>query len=86
MQGSSSIFDPLGFITPVTIQAMVLLQELWKMWVDLDEPLEESLQKRWNKMVQEIREATELVNILHLYNFRRCQHEGPWGSCLFQAR
>ena len=61
MQGSSSIFDPLGFITPVTIQVMVLLQELWKMWVDLDKPLEESLQKRWNKMVQEIREATELV-------------------------
>ena len=61
LQGSSSIFDPLGFITPVTIQAKVLLQELWKMRVDWDEPLEESLQRRWNKMVQEIREATELV-------------------------
>ena len=31
------------------------------MQVDLDEPLEESLKNRWNKMVQEIREATELV-------------------------
>ena len=61
LQGSSSIFDPLGFITPVTIQAKILLQELWKMRVDWDEPLEESLQNRWNKMVQEIREATELV-------------------------
>ena len=31
------------------------------MRVDWDEPLEESLQNRWNKMVQEIREDTELV-------------------------
>lgn len=61
LQCSSSIFDPLGFITPVTIQAKVLLQELWKMRVDWDKPLEENLQRRWNKMVQEISEAVEVV-------------------------
>ena len=57
LQSSSSIFDPLGFITSVTIQTKILLQELWKMKVDWDEPLEESLQQRWNKMIQEVKEA-----------------------------
>ena len=61
MQGSSSIFDPLGLITPVTIQAKILLQGLWKQHIDWDEPLEENFQNRWIKIIQEIREATELV-------------------------
>ena len=61
MQGSLSIFNPLGLITPVTIQAKILLQELWKQHIDWDEPLEESFQNRWIKIIQEIREATELV-------------------------
>ena len=61
LQDSSSIFDPFGLITPVTIQAKILLQELWKVHIDWDEPLEESFQSRWIKIIQEIREATELV-------------------------
>ena len=61
LQGLLSIFNPLGLITPVTIQAKILLQELWKQHIDWDEPLEESFQNRWIKIIQEIREATELV-------------------------
>ena len=61
LQNSSSIFDPLGLIAPVTIQAKILLQDLWKKRVHWDEPLEESLQNRWNNIVKEIRDATELV-------------------------
>ena len=34
---------------------------MWKVHIDWDEPLEESLQSRWIKIVQEIRETTELV-------------------------
>ena len=34
---------------------------MWKTHIDWDEPLEESLQSRWIKIVQEIRETTELV-------------------------
>ena len=61
LQSSSAIFDPLGFITPVTIQAKILIQELWKKHIDWDEPLEESFQHRWSKIAQDITEATNIV-------------------------
>ena len=61
LQTSSTIFDPLGLITPVTIQAKTLLQELWKLHIDWDEPLDESLQTRWKKLTLEINEAVDFV-------------------------
>ena len=30
LQTSSQIFDPLGFVTPVSIRAKILLQEIWQ--------------------------------------------------------
>ena len=61
LQTSSTIFDPLGLITPVTIQAKTLFQELWKSHIDWDEPLDESLQTRWKKLTLEINEAVDFV-------------------------
>ena len=60
LQSSSAIFDPLGLITPVTIQAKTL-QELWKTNVNWDEPLDESLQNRWRKITLEIKEAVDFL-------------------------
>ena len=61
LQSSSAIFDPLGFITPVTIKAKILLQQLWKLRVDWDKILNSDLQDTWYKIAQEIKEATEFV-------------------------
>ena len=61
LQNSSAIFDPLGLITPVTIQAKTLLQELWKTNVNWDEPLDESFQNKWRKITQEIKEAVDFL-------------------------
>ena len=40
---SSKIFDPLGLLSPVTVSAKILLQELWKDKYAWDTPLPESI-------------------------------------------
>ena len=45
----SSIFDPLGFITPALIQPKSIIQQLWKRKIDWDELLPSDLTKRSQK-------------------------------------
>ena len=60
LQQSSKIFDPLGYLSPVTIQAKLLLQQLWQKNVQWDEPLPQPLQKRWISIATEIQLATKI--------------------------
>jgi len=47
LQQSSKIFDPLGYLSPVMIQAKLLLQQLWQPNVQWDGPLPQPLQEQW---------------------------------------
>ncbi|XP_063979927.1 uncharacterized protein LOC135163952 [Diachasmimorpha longicaudata] len=48
------IFDPLGFISPVTIKAKIIMQELWLIKVGWDDPLPMSTIRRWNQFREEL--------------------------------
>ncbi|XP_062713379.1 uncharacterized protein LOC134290294 [Aedes albopictus] len=49
LSDTARIFDPLGLIGPVTVQAKIFLQQLWKEKSDWDEPLPDSCQAFWNE-------------------------------------
>jgi hypothetical protein len=51
---TSSIFDPLGYLTPTSIQAKSFIQQLWKSGINWDEPISEDLSDTWSAIVQEL--------------------------------
>ena len=49
----SSVFDPLGFFTPVTIMGKCLLQSAWKLEIQWDEPLPSQIQEQWSSIAKD---------------------------------
>ncbi|XP_063415856.1 uncharacterized protein LOC134697507 [Mytilus trossulus] len=60
LKESSKIFDPLGFLSPVSIRAKILMQDLWKECYDWDEPLPENLQLQWMDLAKDIGIVTSM--------------------------
>ncbi|XP_062703581.1 uncharacterized protein LOC134286035 [Aedes albopictus] len=49
LSDASRLFDPLGLVGPVIIQAKIFLQDLWKHDCEWDEPLSSQLQEQWRE-------------------------------------
>ena len=50
----SSLFDPLGFVSPFILPVKVLLQELWRMGIQWDERVPEPLLTQWHRWVESL--------------------------------
>ena len=51
---SSQIYDPLGLLSPVTVRAKLLLQEMWKQKYDWDTPLPSSIHATWSEIATDL--------------------------------
>ena len=54
---TASIFDPLGIVSPFVVRAKLLLQRLWSMKFDWDQPLEGDILHAWEAWLSERRAA-----------------------------
>lgn len=50
----AKIYDPLGFLSPTTILAKILIQEVWSQNLNWDEKLTDDILKRWSKFASEL--------------------------------
>lgn len=51
---AARVYDPQGYLTPVTIRAKLFIQELWRAKSDWDTPLAEEMQEKWRNFYKEI--------------------------------
>ena len=80
LQTSSQIFDPLGFVTPVSVRAKILLQEIWQTKFTWDEPLSKEITDAWLSILPDLMKlpqftiprtylSTPVTPTYHLYAF-----------------
>ena len=53
MQSTFQIHDPLGWATPVTIKAKILLQEVWRRKTSWDNLLDSDLHDKWFSLCED---------------------------------
>jgi len=89
----SRIFDPLGLLGPVTVEAKLFLQHLWERKLDWDEPLPSELADKWTQYmdslsclngikVQRHMFASEVPNHIQLHGFADAS-ERAYGGVIY---
>ena len=56
----SSIFDPLGFVSPVTLNAKMILKELCQAGLEWDQPIPDLKEAEWNKWKEDLKKLQAL--------------------------
>ncbi|XP_062713794.1 uncharacterized protein LOC115264526 [Aedes albopictus] len=54
------IFDPLGLLSPITIQLKIIFQELWRLQSDWDDEIPDGLVPRWREWLDQTAKLNEI--------------------------
>ncbi|XP_039307877.1 uncharacterized protein LOC120358265 [Solenopsis invicta] len=57
----AKLYDPLGFLSPVIITAKIIIQELWILKMDWDDPLPDSVTRRWLQFTESLQDLPRLT-------------------------
>ena len=89
----SSLYDPMGFVCPVILEAKKILQKLWKLNLGWDDEIPEDLQNQWNKWKYELSALSQVevprchlvhgtVRDISLHLFSDASEDG-YGMCAY---
>ncbi|XP_064628046.1 uncharacterized protein LOC135487854 [Lineus longissimus] len=91
----SSLYDPIGFVCPVVLEAKRIMQVLWKMQIGWDDPLPEEVLTSWEQWKAELGALSGIevlrcytagvedeVKEITLHNFADASEDG-YGVCAY---
>ncbi|KAL7724390.1 hypothetical protein ACLKA6_007574 [Drosophila palustris] len=58
---AARMFDPLGLLSPISIRAKILLQELWRMQLPWDDTMPMEMHNRWEKFKENLLELHKIA-------------------------
>ena len=61
MSVSSKLFDPLGLLSPITIQLKLLFQLICSDRISWDQEIRDSISDKWLKLLRQLRTLNKLV-------------------------
>lgn len=61
LAGVSMLYDPLGLVGPIIIMEKILLQKLWKIKVDWDDPISNDIECQWKDYKNQLSEISNIV-------------------------
>lgn len=62
----AQIYDPLGWVSPVVFFAKAIMQHLWTLGLQWDDPLPEDVLQRWSAFVEELPSLEKIVIPRHI--------------------
>ena len=70
LKKTATVFDPLGFLTPFTLMAKLILQNLWRTNIDWDDDVDASTQESWERWLQELSKISQTIRIPRSFNIQ----------------
>lgn len=55
------LYDPLGRVTPATVSAKIVMQQLWRLQIDWDEQVPESILARWQLLYSKLPHLNQIL-------------------------
>ncbi|XP_045462033.1 uncharacterized protein LOC123672092 [Harmonia axyridis] len=88
----SQIFDPLGLLGPLTINAKIIIQRLWVDKVEWDQTVSKSIYEKWIRFCEDLQHLNKIsipryvlspeAEIIELHGFSDAS-EAAYGACVY---
>ncbi|GJQ79779.1 hypothetical protein Trydic_g19269, partial [Trypoxylus dichotomus] len=89
----SKVFDPLGLLSPFTVRAKILMQDIWKLEINWDESLPLSIETTWLSYVEEMKDLNNITIPRHVFPMQQPEYfelhgfsdasEKAYGACVY---
>lgn len=88
----SRLFDPLGILAPVIVQAKILLQRLWQYKIGWDDPLPQEITTTWLRFSRQLPEIENIAIPRHVLSHEVVRielhgfcdsSESAYGACIY---
>lgn len=80
LSDASKIFDPCGYLSPITIKAKIAMQDIWKSGTDWDSVIPREIQCNWNVYMNEL-PLIEKIKIKRWFNTTVTSNISLHGFC-----